>query len=293
MKLRGTAYTVISSVFFGILPIFVKFALNTGLKTNQIILIRFSFAALFLFLYLLPQKKDLRVSRKQFLVLVFCAVVGYMGMNLTLFIAYQLLGAGLATAIHFSYPLFVTVFSVLLYKEHLNPAKKTALLLSVGGVLLLSINGCGVTDIQGIFFAIFSAVLYAFYVVGIASRHLKELDSTVLTFYICLFSCISSLFLEVLGGNWVWNFTMHGIFYMVMVSIFCTAIALILFAKGVNMIGPTSASILSTLEPIVGIVASFLVLKEPLSWQIIFGSALVIASVMLIALQGGGDEVLP
>jgi hypothetical protein len=87
MKLRGTAYTVISSVFFGILPIFVKFALNTGLKTNQIILIRFSFAALFLFLYLLPQKKDLRVSRKQLLVLVFCAVVGYMGMNLTLFIA--------------------------------------------------------------------------------------------------------------------------------------------------------------------------------------------------------------
>jgi drug/metabolite transporter (DMT)-like permease len=86
---------------------------------------------------------------------------------------------------------------------------------------------------------------------------------------------------------------MHGIFYMVMVSIFCTAIALILFAKGVNMIGPTSASILSTLEPIVGIVASFLVLKEPLSWQIIFGSALVIASVMLITLQGGGDEVLP
>ncbi|CEO90376.1 DMT family transporter [Syntrophaceticus schinkii] len=139
------------------------------------------------------KKKDLRVSRKQLLVLVFCAVVGYMGMNLTLFIAYQLLGAGLATAIHFSYPLFVTVFSVLLYKEHLNPAKKTALLLSVGGVLLLSINGCGVTDIQGIFFAIFSAVLYAFYVVGIASRHLKELDSTVLTFYICLFSCISSL----------------------------------------------------------------------------------------------------
>jgi drug/metabolite transporter (DMT)-like permease len=134
MKLRGIAYTVISSVFFGILPIFVKFALNTGLKTNQIILIRFSFAALFLFLYLLPQKKDLQVSIKQFLVLIFCAVVGYMGMNLTLFIAYQMLGAGLATAIHFSYPLFVTIFSALLYKEHLNPAKKTALLLSVGGV---------------------------------------------------------------------------------------------------------------------------------------------------------------
>lgn len=290
MKLRGIAYTVISSIFFGILPIFVKLALNTGLKTNEIIFIRFSFAALFLFLYLLYQKKNLRVKKGQLLVLAFCAVVGYMGMNLTLFIAYQLLGAGLATAIHFAYPLFVTILSMILYKEYLNSIKKTALLLSIGGVLLLSINDIGATSINGILFALLSAVLYAFYVVGIANQNLKDIDSTVLIFYICLFSAISSLTLEVLVGNWAWNITMSGIIYIILVSIFCTAFALILFAEGVNIIGPTNASILSTLEPIVGITASFLALKEPLSSQIILGSSLVILSVILIALPSSTDK---
>ncbi|WP_232294312.1 hypothetical protein, partial [Syntrophaceticus schinkii] len=73
MKLRGTAYTVISSVFFGILPIFVKFALNTGLKTNQIILIH-DFRLLLVFfpfsLTIYHKKRYLRVSRNSYVVLV-------------------------------------------------------------------------------------------------------------------------------------------------------------------------------------------------------------------------------
>jgi drug/metabolite transporter (DMT)-like permease len=292
MRLRGIAYTVVSSIFFGILPIFVKLAQNTGLKPNEVILIRFSFAAIILFLYLLYQKKDLRVRKEQLLRLVFCAVVGYMGMNLTLFIAYELLGAGLATAIHFAYPLFVTVLSILLYKEHLNNAKKIALLFSVGGVLLLSINDFGAVSIKGILFAVLSAVLYAFYVVGIADQDLKELDSSVLIFYICLFSAISSLALELIGGDWAWNVTISGIMYMLVVSIFCTVFSLIFFVNGVNIIGPASASILSTLEPIVGIFGSFLTLKEPISVQIALGSLLVIVSVILIALPSSQEKAL-
>ena len=50
-----------------------------------------------------------------------------MGMNLTLFIAYDILGAGLAMAVHFTYPLLVTLLSVLSRREHLNGVKQVAL----------------------------------------------------------------------------------------------------------------------------------------------------------------------
>ena len=66
------------------------------------------------------------------------------------------------------------------------------------------------------------------------------------------------------------------------VSILCTAVALILFAKGVNLGGLTNASILSTLEPMVGAFLRrrrFLILNEPISWSIIIGSILIILSV--------------
>lgn len=290
MNYRGVIYTVLSSLAFGILPIFVRMAYSTGLNPYNVLFVRFIFASAFLLIYLLYRHVDLRLSKKQFFTIAFVAVVGYMGTSLTLFIAYQILGAGLTTAIHFAYPIFVTVISVLIYKERLTSAKKTALFLSVGGIFLLSMSGTSMVNIGGFLIAILSAVLFALYVLGIAKRELEKLNSIVLIFYVCLFSGIGSFFLEVLRGDWAWKITTAGVLYMVLISIFCTAAALILFAKGIKMIGPTSASILSTLEPNVSIIAGFLVLGEPLSWQMISGIILVIISVLLITMSSGKPE---
>ena len=59
--------------------------------------------------------------------------------------------------------------------------------------------------------------------------------------------------------------------------------AVFLFQQGTLLIGGERASVLSALEPITGVLIGILILHEPSKPTILIGSALVVASGVLIA----------
>jgi drug/metabolite transporter (DMT)-like permease len=74
---------------------------------------------------------------------------------------------------------------------------------------------------------------------------------------------------------------------IVLVMIFAsTILALGAFLAGVERVGPTTASLLSTLEPVFTIILAVILLGESLSWGQLFGGALILAAVLLLTIPG-------
>jgi drug/metabolite transporter (DMT)-like permease len=63
----------------------------------------------------------------------------------------------------------------------------------------------------------------------------------------------------------------------------CTVGAVSLFFAGLKRVGPTSASILSTVEPVVTVILAFLVFGELLGPLQLLGGAFVIVAVLVLA----------
>ena len=95
-----------------------------------------------------------------------------------------------------------------------------------------------------------------------------------MTFLICL--CTGSLAFPVSMKGWALS---------LLFSLSVTTGAVVLFQQGVFLIGGEKTAIVSTLEPITGVVAGILVFQESCRWNVVLGSVLVIAASLLIAVM--------
>lgn len=106
-----------------------------------------------------------------------------------------------------------------------------------------------------------------------------------MTFYI---TCISTLFIGIIcffRGDFNFTTNYSGVISLFLIAIISTILALMSLIKGIKIIGPSIASILNTLEPILSILLGILILKEPITIFIVIGSLLVILSIIIITLD--------
>jgi drug/metabolite transporter (DMT)-like permease len=294
-KIYGIIFTVVSSAAFGVMPIFAKVAYSGGANVLTVLFLRFFLASIIILPYIIITKKDLRLNKQAIIHIIFLAIIGYTATTYTLFISYKYITVGLATTLHFVYPVIVTVFAVILYKEKLYFSKILALLLSILGIYLLVGNGGATLSFEGIFFAIISGFFYAYYIIGVSHSKVNRIDSYVLTFYLASISTLILFTVGMISGGLDFNIEPYSLLACGGMAIVSTILALTMFLKGIKIIGPSNAAILSTLEPIVSIGLGVLILKEQLSFSIIIGCILILFSVIILTLgQKGkyskGDE---
>jgi len=283
LNLSGLIYIVLASLAFGLMPIWVKLAYATGLTAYEVLFLRALLGACFLFVFIRFKKISLKLEPGQIKILLFAATVGYTAAVTTLYLAYNYISVGVATSLHYLFPVVVMLIAVVLYKDKLYPAKWIALILSVFGVYLMTAGESISLHPAGVLLGIASACTFAIYVVGVDHPDIKTLDSLVLAFYVCIIAAAVSFLLIMLNGEWPFALSGEGLFYVALVAFFCTALALLFFIKSVHLIGPANASILSTLEPIVSIVAGVVFFKEEMSFQVGLGCALVLGAVFILS----------
>ncbi len=292
-KLRGIIFLIAATTFFGIMPIWVKLAYTTGLTAFDVTFLRSGMAAAMLGIFIYYRRINFQVDKQQLSPLLLSCAFGYTATILTLYLSYKYVSAGIATSLHFLFPVLVMLLAYFIYHEKLRFYKWLALLISLAGIYLIADPGGSSFSWRGVGLAISSAVFFAFYVLSINSPQLKKMDSLVLAFYACLVASITSLILLVAEGSWPLTLTLKGLYYTGMVSFFCTVLALIFFIKGVQIIGSANASILSTLEPVVSLVAGIIILNEPLTWYTLLGCTLIIAAVTLIGYSDLSEDSQP
>ena len=286
-KLNGVLYLLLASVSFGVMPILAKLAYAHGANSYSVLFLRFLFAAFMLLYYLLKNKISLILTKNQFLIIALLGVVGYSGTSGFIFLAYNYISVGLATMIMFTYPAIVTIVSFIIYKEKLYTRKIVSLLISLGGIYTLIGVGKVNFNFKGIAFAFLSAIFYSVYVLGASHSEIKRVNSYVMTFYVSLAAGVTILIFGVSTNNINFNIDYYGLICILLLAFISTVVALMAFIQGVKIIGPSKASIISTLEPIISLILGLIILKESISIQVVFGSVMVIISILILTTDKG------
>ena len=281
---RGILYVLIAAVLFGFMPIWVKQANAAGMGTLEICFIRSLIAGVIMFIVLLLRRQSLRLQAKQLKWLTLAGLLVYAPTLLSLYAAYLYLPAGVATSLHYLFPVLVMLLSWLVLGRQLRRLQWLAVFMSLVGIWCMSGSSSGGSWI-GVGLALASALLFAVYILMIDNPALKEVSSMVIIFYVCMFTAAFFFIVLLARGQWPVVFNPVGWLYCCLVAILCAAVAMILFIIGVKSIGPDNTAILSTLEPVVSIVAGIVILGEILTPTIIIGCLLVLGAVFIISIR--------
>lgn len=270
---------------FGTVGIFVKYI---PLSSGAVALSRAILGIVFLLciMALTRQKLSLEAIRKNLLLL--CLSGAAMGFNwVLLFESYRYTSVATATVCYYLAPVFLILASPLV-KEKLTPKKLICVAVALTGLIFVSgITEGGITfpaELRGVGLALGAAALYA--TVMLLNKKLSPIpayDKTILQLaaaavvifpYILLSSGFDSSAMTLLG--WV---------LLTVVGIVHTGLAYTLYFGSMKDLQAQTIAIFSYLDPVIAVLLSALLLKEPLSGWGIAGTVLILGSALLSELN--------
>jgi len=179
-----------------------------------------------------------------------------------------------------TFPAFTVFFEPLLSKEKIKKINIVLALVCLGGIYLITPKfDFHHADFQGVLWGVFSGLTFAF--LTIFNRHLSQRYSSLqVAFYqdaAATVFLLPSLFLVSFALN------LRSIGLLFFLGTVCTAFSHTLFIKGMHFIQAQRAAIISSLEPVYGIVLAFVFLGEGLSWRIIVGGTIILTATIAVS----------
>ena len=287
---KGTSYSILSALVFGLTPILVSLSYALGSDALTLTFYRNLMAIPVLLIVLLVRKIDLRINFRELMVTGLVALFNLITM-LILYDAYNYIGVGLATTLHFLYPICTVVLCRIFFQKRLDKAKIIALFLATAGIVIAT-GESQAFAMKGIFLAVVSAATYAVYMIGIEQTAVKSIDSMKAMFYMCIVSSAVVFLWDLPSGNLVFDLGPKAMFYTFIVSIANSAVGHVMLIKGVKLIGAGNAAIFSMLEPVSGVVGGIIFLHEGMTVVKLISCMMILAAVMIHILKDRREEAV-
>lgn len=281
-KTIGIAGAVISAVYFGFLPFFVKTICVGGGTEMSASFYRFFWSLPFIFVYLKIKKVPIKISLKEFLEIAVISLFGYGGTGLLLFSSYRYIPSGMATTLHFMYPVFTILGAIVFLKKPVKLVKLVCAALCMIG-LLLFYKADGGANILGVALAFLSSLTYAFYTLYLGNSKLKDMNTLKLIFYLNLVAAFMIFIATNIAGEFTYDLSFQAWFVAIAFAAATSFIGVFGYQIGVRYIGAESTTILSTFEPITSIVIGVLIYSEALTLKTIIGAAAILLAAVLVA----------
>lgn len=180
-----------------------------------------------------------------------------------------------------SFPLFVTLFEPVAFRERLRVFDLMTCLLVIAGLVLVAPNfdlsqhltqGVVWGAASGLTFAVLS-ILNRKYVRGIPPLAMVELgaaQNAVAAVLLLPFVCGSGI-----------HMTLRDAMLLIILGLLCTACAHVLFIRGLVTVRAQVASVLAGLEPVYGISLAWIVLQEVPPLRTLPGGLLILGAIIL------------
>ncbi|MEA2126033.1 MAG: hypothetical protein QOI80_2815 [Solirubrobacteraceae bacterium] len=269
-----------SAIAFGAMGIFGKLAYDDGVTVSTLLAVRFVLAAALFWLLVMATGRFTRLARRDLLIALALGGIGYSAQAGAYFAALQRIEPGLLSILLYTFPTMVTVAAIALGREPANRRRALALLLASGGLfLVLAGAGAGAIEPVGAALGLSAAAVYTTYILssqGIAAR----VDPLLLSALVCTGAATTLTLVGLAdGGLHVGAVSAQGFLWLAAIAVVCTVVAVTLFFAGLKRVGPTTASILSTAEPLTAVMLAFVVFGESMTLVQLAGGALVVGGV--------------
>jgi drug/metabolite transporter (DMT)-like permease len=287
-RLQGSFMVLGSAICYGLLPIFTRYAYADGAAVMDLLFVRFATAFLTMGAFLGLQGRIEIPPKKTLLVLLGLGGIGYFLSSTCYFSALLYLPISVVVLVLYTYPAFVTGLSFALGFEGISRRVMAALLMALAGLALVANPVLNLSAI-GVAFALGAAVTYTAYIL-VSSRTLNKTEGEISSFFVFGGTAVSFGALLAATGGFAVTWNADGWLWVLLISIVSTSMAMTLFFKGLNKVGPSRASILSIAELVTSVLAAFVIFGETLTTVQMAGGLLILAAAVLTALSGDRNE---
>ena len=283
----GTFFCLASGAAFGAMAIFAKLAYKQGATVATVLSFRFILAAGLFWLLVLAggHLGELRsLTRRQVRAGLLLGACGYAIQSGCYFTALTHIDASLLSLLLYTFPAMVAGAAVLIGRERMDARRLTALSLASGGLVLV-LAGAGQLEAVGVALGLGAAVVYSIYIL-VSDRVVGGISAIPLSALVCSGAAVSlTVGSTALGQLHPGAVSLAGWAWLASIAVVSTVAAIGLFFAGLRLAGPTTASILATVEPLVTVLLAFLVFGETLGPVQIAGGVLVLSAVLVLRLR--------
>ena len=308
----GIALCVVSACGFGLMAIFATRAYDAGLGVTSVLALRFALAAA-VFWAIVGVRRAIAARRaararggqrparagragapapagrapRRAAVVALVVGMGYSAQSGLFFSALRHIDVGLTSLLLYTFPALVCAGSVALGRERLGAWKASALgLASAGTALVLLGGGSGALNATGVLLGLGAGIAYSVYILvadGVVGRidawRFSALVTTGAAIAVTLAGVVTGSLALPVGSAWLW---------VAAIALVSTVLPVSTFLLGLERVGAPTASIVSTVEPVLTVSLAVALLGETLGPAQLLGGAFVVAAV--VALQSRRAE---
>src|SRR5215212_8529717 len=259
---EGLLLCLLSAAGFGAMAIFAKEAYATGLDVTTLLALRFPIAAAMLWSLIVLRRRPLGTRRG--------------------------LAAGGLLGLWYAAPALVALGAFALGRERPDRRRIGALALaSAGVVLVLAGGGTGELDALGAALALGAAGAYTVYILA-SDRMAATTPPVPFAASVVTGAAVAFAVAALVRGDL--HVSGEGLMWTAVLASVSTVMPIVLFMAGLARVGPSTASIASTIEPPFTVALAWIVFGETLGALQLAGGALVLSAVVLLQLRSAASS---
>ena len=281
MNGQGLLILLVAATAFSTLAIFMKVAFSAGVNLTTLLSFRFLFSALLCFCALVFTGKSVALPRGQRWRIFALGGVVHVAVSILYTLSVQQLPASLTGLIFYLYPAIVTGLAVMIGWEKMNRLKLAALLVCFVGLLQVLGISFGIVSTTGLMFGVAAAAGQACHVL-LSHAIVANLSPLLAVGWSALTTAAVFFIYGVLSGELLWSLTPVAWGAVFGTAFFANFIGIVLFFVGLRRVGPSDASIIMNLEPVLTVVFSVLLLGENFGWGQGIGGAIILGGLYIL-----------
>ena len=274
-------------IFWALAFPFIKIGLTELSSVNLTIMRLFIACIVFLLLRLLKPQKFSKLYKKDIIPIFLLGFLGIIIYHLGLNYGEVYISASAASLIIATIPIFIVILAVIVLKEKITIKITLGVILSLLGVIIISLAGnpnssIEITYLSGAFAVLIAAIMGACYTIA-GKKLLKRYSALSLTVYAFLLGSLglipfitTSLFEEVTTMSIIgWSTILY-------LGIFPTVIGYVLWYVALEIKTASEISVYLYFIPVLSTIISYFLFDEQITWLFIFGGGLVILGLYIV-----------
>ncbi|MGL6294322.1 DMT family transporter [Eubacterium aggregans] len=274
---------LLAASFWGIIGVFVNTLTAMGFTNSEIIFVRVIMTTLCIFGWLfIKDREAIPIKVKDIWIFMEMGILSFVCYNLRYLQCIAITGMSVAAVLLYTSPIFVMLFSIVLFKESMTRAKGIALFLAFGGCVLVTgiigDNGRALT-LTGILLGLGSGLGYSLYTV-FGHYGVARYNSFAVTAWAFLFGTLGILpFVDFGQMLMVMANSPLALALILLCGLGTTVLPYTCYTYGLAKMEGSKAAILACLSPVVATIVGVLVYGEPITLTSTLGIVLVIGAV--------------
>ncbi|MEK9183026.1 MAG: EamA family transporter [Patescibacteria group bacterium] len=231
-----------------------------------------------------------RLTKRDYILLATLAVTATMN-DLCYFFAFTMTSVANAAVAHQSVSIFLLILAPLLLRERTRKDEWVALVVSLAGIVALYSNQLGTSGekshLVGITLGVISGLFYAFLIVLYRTILNPDRGITISAVNFWRYAMSTVLLLAVTPWMKLGELQSSDVIPLIGFGLAFAVVASGIHNYGISKTRSLHVSILGKSEPVFAIVYAFLILREPLTTQVVIGGTLIVGSSLWLALKKG------